>query len=448
MIVLAVNVGSTSLKLKVFDMSRDAVGGTGSFEGQGESVPNGLRTAAERLLASGRVERIGEEVCPVRLTAGGATRSSELRHADHQAAIGALIALLTEGRGRVLDGLDAIDAVGFKAVHAGERSGTFLVDEELLETMQEYAGAAPGHNPAYIRAMRAFGDLLPGRPLAAAFETAFHSGMPDYAATYSSPYEWYERHGIRRYGFHGASLRYVSERAAQLLRETGARRTAGDPNDLRLVACHLGGSSSICAVQGGRSIDTSMGFTPQAGVPMNNRCGDIDPFILPFVQQREGLTASELARELAENAGLKGISGLSGDVRDLEAASDRGHSRAELALNVFAYSVKKHIGAYSAALGGLDVLAFSGGIGERSPGIRGRVCRGLEFLGVTLDERRNADCTGEGQGREAVISREGAPVPVYVIPTDEEIIVARETVRLLRGLHARPGPDTRGDEHQ
>ena len=429
MIVLAVNVGSTSLKLKVFSMDPAA----------GSSMPRGRRTAAEELLASCRVERIGEAVSPVQVSAHGETRSSELHDADHQSAIGALISILTDGRDGILHGLDSIDAVGFKAVHAGERSGAFLVDEALLEIMQEYCDAAPSHNPAYIRAMRAFGELLPGRPLVAAFETAFHRGMPDYAYTYSCPYEWYERHGIRRYGFHGASLRYVSERVAQLLDAS----PGGPPADLRLVACHLGGSSSICAIRAGRSIDTSMGFTPQAGIPMNNRCGDIDPFILPFVQQRENLTTGELLSRLTENAGLKGISGLSADVRDLEEAAGRGHERAELALNVFAYSVKKHIGAYAAALGGLDVLAFSGGIGEGSAEVRTRVCRGLEFLGIVIDEARNTGRGGRGakpegetagecvSSKEGMISEEGAPVTVCVIPTDEEIIVARETARLL-----------------
>lgn len=394
--ILVANVGSTSFKYKLLDMQD------------------------ERPIAWGKVERIGSLRSPMNYHASEHTDlHQEIVAPDQAAAIRRMLDLLVDPDQGCLRALDEVDAVGFKAVHAGAITGALPVTEELIAAMVAYSDAAPAHNPAYIRAMRIFQEFMPETPQVALLETAFHTTIPDHAFIYSVPYEWYERHGVRRYGFHGASLRYIAERVPALL----GRSSEG----LRLVACHLGGSSSVCAIRDGRSVDTSMGFTPQAGVPMGTRCGDIDPFIIPFIMEREGLTPAEVRSALTQQGGLLGISGLSADVRDLEEAAAKGHARASLALASFAYEVKKFIGAYAAAMGGLDVLVFSGGIGENAPMMRARICEGLGFLGVELDPERNAAC----EDKEGEISKQGARVPVLVVLTDEELIVARATARVI-----------------
>jgi acetate kinase len=266
--------------------------------------------------------------------------------------------------------------------------------------------------------MRKFRELLPRTPLVAAFETAFHQTMPPKAYLYGLPYEWYESYGVRRYGYHGASHRYVSERAASLL--------GVPPAELRLITCHLGGSSSLCAIRGGQSIDTTMGFSPQSGTSMSNRHGDIDFWIVPFLMQKTGAAFEEIKDALWKESGLAGISGISGDVKELEEAAASGHERAALALDVFSYEVKKWIGAYAAALGGLDALVFTGGIGERGASMRQRICEGLEFLGVRIDPSIDAS-----NAAEIEISPPDSRVKVLLIKTNEEIIVAREAARLL-----------------
>jgi acetate kinase len=398
--ILICNVGSTSLKYQLIEMD-------------GESV-----------LARGGVERVGAAASPMRHQAGGGPEITREIHApDHSAAVAEMLALLQDPDPAVgvVRTLDDVAAIGFKVVGARGVTGAVRLDERVLRAMEEYNPVLPAHNPPYLAAIRIFERLAPQIPRVGLFETTFHRHIPDYAWIYSVPYEWYEKYGVRRYGYHGASLRYVSERVPALL----GRPAAG----LRLVACHLGGSSSICAVKDGRSIDTSMGLTPQAGVPMSSRSGDFDPFVIPFIQEREGLDAAGVVRALTTNGGLKGISGVSGDMRDLEEAAAAGNDRARLALEAFAYDVKKYIGAYAAAMGGLDAIAFSGGIGENGVKMRAQICEGLEFLGVELDEAHN-----EAARRvEAVISREGARTSVLVVPTNEEIIVARACVAVLSG---------------
>ena len=285
-----------------------------------------------------------------------------------------MISLLCDARVGALADLRELNGIGFKVVGGRGVTGATLLDDQVLAAMEEYVPLLPAHNPPYIAAVRLFRDLLPGVPLVGLFETAFHDGMPPRAYLYSVPYEWYERYGVRRFGYHGASFRYIAGRVPELLGRS--------PETLRLVACHLGGSSSVCAIQGGRSVDTSMGMSAQAGIPMANRCGDVDPFVLPYVMDRAGLSTEEIRRVLVTNGGLRGISGVSGDMRDLELAAAKGEARAKLALDIFAYSVKKYIGAYAAAMGGLDAIAFSGGIGENGIEMRREICRGLEFLGV------------------------------------------------------------------
>jgi acetate kinase len=408
--ILVCNVGSTSLKYQFLDMP------------------------AERCLARGGIERIGSPGARLRHHAeGGVEMSGPASAPDQSAAIRLMISLLLEHSAGGMRELRELDGIGFKVVGARNVTGAVFLDEPVLRAMEEYTPLLPSHNPPYIAAIRLFRELLPAVPLVGLFETAFHADLPPRAYLYPVPYEWYERHGVRRYGYHGASLRYVAERVPVLLQRPA--------DGLRLVACHLGGSSSICAIQGGRSVDTSMGMSSQAGIPMATRCGDVDPFVLPYVMEREGLSVDEIRRILVAQAGLAGLSGLSGDVRDLEQAAAQGHPRAALALDVFAYAVKKYIGAYAAVLGGIDVLAFAGGIGENGVEMRQRICDGLGFLGIALDAERNLV-----RGRETIISKRGAPVAVVVVPTNEEIIVARETFRTIRSRGPRDAAVDRAAE--
>ncbi len=307
-------------------------------------------------------------------------------------------------------------AIGFKAVHAGPVSGTRLVDDEVLRAMEEFSFLAPAHNPPYIAAMRAFANAMPDVPLVALFETAFFDQLDDATVTYAVPHQWKELDGVRRYGFHGASHRASSERALELC----------GGGDLRHISCHLGGSSSLAAVRAGVAVDTSFGISPQSGLPQNNRVGDLDVFAALYLMEKHGITAAEMARALSTQAGLAGIAGGTGDVRDLSEAAARGDARAQLALDVFVRSVRHYLGAFLVDLGGLDVLTFSGGIGENSADVRAAVCAGLGGFGIELDAARNAALTGEGR-----ISREGAPVTILVLPADEESVVARAVAQFL-----------------
>jgi len=393
--ILVVNVGSTSLKFRLFDMKDESV------------------------VAVGKVERVGSAKSPMSYQLGSRPRrEEEIECPNQRVAIQHVLKILTHPSEGVLSALDQLDAVGFKPVHAKNIAESVVVTHEVIRAMEEYIPVAPAHNPPYIEAFRIFQELLPNKILVGVFEPAFHRTIPDYARTYGIPYEWSEKHAIRRYGFHGASHRYISWRAPQLV---------GRPaEDLRIISCHLGGSSSICAIKGGISIDTSMGFSPQCGLPNTTRNGDLDPFILLYMMEKEGMTAEEIRTALSKNGGLKGISGLSGDVRDLEEAAAAGNARADLALKVLAYESKKYIGAYTAVLGGLDVLAFTGGIGENGCNVRAGICSGLECLGVRLDLSKN-----ELRGQDGIISRDDSPVKVLTILANEELVIARETKRLL-----------------
>ena len=400
--VLVPNLGSTSLKYQL------------------------IETEGEKVLARGKIERIGGAESQV--TTWNYVSGMEMKEAlhipDHRAAVTILtdklahVGMQTEGRG-------AISAVGFKAVHGGPRyCGSYLVDDELFVAMKEFLFIAPVHNSVYIQAIQIFREMLPGVPMVAVFETGFHATLPPKAYTYGVPYEWQEKYGVRRYGFHGASHRYVSERAAQILRRPAA--------ELRLVSCHLGGSSSICAVLEGNSVDTSFGFSVQSGIEHSTRCGDLDPFVILHVMEKEKLTPAQASDLLCKEGGLKGISGLSGDLRDLEEAASNGHSRAALAVDVLVHEVKKYIGAFAAAMGGLNAVAFAGGIGENSWRVREQVCRDMEFLGVYLDDEANR----QPARSDRIISSPNSGVAVMVVYTNEEIVVARETVRVLGAAQA------------
>ncbi len=367
--VLVTNIGSTSFKYRLLELP------------------------GEQPLVEGRVERIGQpgSECP-----------------DYAVAIRRCMAAVGDP--------SSLDAVGFKAVHAGPLSGAHRVDESVLEAMEAFSFHAPAHNPPYIAAIRAFQKALPNVPLVVLFETAFFDSMDDAATTYAVPWRWREELGVRRYGFHGASHRAASERVRQLLNRNG----------LRHVSCHLGGSSSVAAIRGGVAIDTSFGISPQSGLPQNNRCGDIDAFAVLFVMKRLGIGVDEMARILATESGLAGISGTAGDLRDLEDSAAAGNCRARLAIDVFVRSVRHYVGAFLVELGGVDVLTFSGGIGENSAAVREAVCAGLGELGIELDRARNQAVCGEGR-----ISPDTAHTAILVIPADEERIVARAAAEVV-----------------
>lgn len=385
--VLIANIGSTSFKFKLFEMP------------------------SEQVLARGGIERIGQENSPGWVEI--ADRRDEFAEpmADHAEAIERVLRSLTDGQSGVLSSVDELEVIGFKAVHALGFSGEQIVDEQIISAMEAYNAAAPAHNPPYIAAMRMFKQVLPNVTQVASFETGFHQEIPLSRQLYGVPYEWYEQYGIRRYGFHGASHRYISVRAAEVFNR----------DDLRLISCHLGGSSSLCAIANGKSVATSMGFSPQSGMPHSGRVGDIDPFAFLILKDKTGKTIEELFAESAERGGLLGISGVSGDLRDVEQAADDGNERARLAIENFVDSIRHYIGAYIVALGGLDALIFTGGIGENSATIREKVCRDLQFLGIDLDAETNR----QTRGKEQPIHAAGSKVQVWTIPTNEELIVAR-----------------------
>ena len=339
-----------------------------------------LEMPAEKALAKGRLERVS----------------------DYRDAIA-----------RIATGEVKVDAIALKAVHAGPKyRGTFVVDEGVVAALRQFLPAAPAHNAIYLTAIDAFREAMPGVPIVAAFEPEFHATMPEYARLYGVPGQWLEE-GVAKYGFHGASHQYIAERAAAML----GRKP-------KLVSCHLGGSSSMCAIVDGHSIDTTMGFSPQSGLENATRHGDLDVFSVLYMMERHNWTCEEVRRQLAKGGGLAGLSGVEGgDVRDLEAA---GTPRAAMALDVFTYQVKKTIGAYAAAMGGLEAIAFTGGIGENSARLRGKCCAGLEFLGVRIDPAKNAS-----GGGDRIVSADGAPVAVLALATNEELIVARRAWRCL-----------------
>ena len=398
--VLVINCGSSSLKYQLFEM------------------------ATETTLAKGIIERIGAAGTILTHQVPGKDRyRTECEAPDHTAAMTVVLRELTGPKHGVLTGVREIAAVGHRIVHGGDRfSQSVLVDEDVVQYIAACSELAPLHNPPHLMGIRACQKVLPGIPMVVVFDTAFHQEMPPAAFMYALPYEMYEKYGIRRYGFHGTSHKYVSARAADLMGRPLA--------ELRIITCHLGNGSSVAAVKGGHSIDTSMGFTPLEGLVMGTRCGDIDPTIVPFLMAKENLTAEQVAQVLLnKKSGVLGLSGLSHDFRDLEdAAADPEHpnERAALALEVFAYRLRKYIGAYFVAMGGLDALVFTAGIGENSFEMRERVCRGLECLGIKLDKARN-----NVRGSEAEINAADSLVKVYAIPTNEELVIARDTAAVV-----------------
>ncbi len=390
--VLIINAGSSSLKYQVINMEDESV------------------------LAKGIAERIGmDSSVLVHQPCGKDKVKNEVAMPDHGAAMKAVIAALIDPQVGVMDDMSSIVAVGHRVLHGGERfRESTVVNEEVLDGIREYVELGPLHNPANIKGIETCMEVMPGVPNVAVFDTAFHATLPDYAYLYGIPYAAYRDHKIRRYGFHGTSHRYVSLRAPEFLGK--------DPNNLKLITCHLGNGSSIAAIKDGKCIDTTMGLTPLEGLMMGTRSGDIDPAAITYLMGKYNMTAEETITFLNKKCGMIGISGVSSDFRDLWDASDAGNEMARLALHMFNYRIKKYIGAYAAALDGVDVIAFAGGIGENDEFVRQEVLEGLTFLGVKLDVEAN-----HVRGTERVISTPDSKVTVAIVPTNEELMIARDT---------------------
>ncbi|WP_051005647.1 acetate kinase [Halobacillus halophilus] len=368
----------------------------------------------ETVITKGLVERIGLEDAVFTIEVNDEKDKTVTDIPDHGEAVKILLDKLTSNG--VIDSLDEINGVGHRVVHGGERfSESVLITDQVIQEIEEVSDLAPLHNPANLTGIRAFREVLPEVPHVAVFDTAFHQSMPEQSYLYSLPYEYYEDYGIRKYGFHGTSHKYVSERASEMM---------GRPvEQLRLLSCHLGNGASIAAIEGGKSIDTSMGFTPLAGVTMGTRSGNIDPALIPFIMEKTGKTANEVMNVLNKESGMLALSGFSSDLRDIEIRASEGDERAELALEVFAARIHKYIGSYAARMHGIDGIIFTAGVGENSYTMRERVLKGLEFMGVYWDPSLN-----QIRGKEAFVNYPHSPVKVMVIPTNEEVMIARDTV--------------------
>ena len=395
--VLVINCGSSSLKYQVID------------------------SESEQVLAKGLCERIGIDGRLVYTPAGGEKEVSNLDMPTHKQAIQYVIDALTNEKTGVIKSLDEIGAVGHRLVHGGEKFAcSTLINEDVIKAVEECSDLAPLHNPANLIGVRACQELMPDTPMAGVFDTAFHQTMPQEAYMYGVPYEYYENYKVRKYGFHGTSHSFVSKRLAELL---------GKPiEDLKIVVCHLGAGASICAVDGGKSIDTSMGLSPLEGLIMGTRSGDLDPSVMEFICKKENLDINGIMEVLNKKSGVQGLSGVSSDFRDLQAGAADGNERCAMAVDVFCYRVVKYIGAYVAAMNGVDAIAFTAGLGENDEIVRRKVVKRLGYLGITLDEEVNDN----GRGKEIAISTPDSKVPVWIVPTNEELAIARETVALLK----------------
>ena len=396
--VLVINCGSSSLKYQLIDM------------------------ATEESLAQGLVERIGIEGSVLTQKVEGKDKyivKEQMK--DHKDAIRLVLAALVDENNGVIKSMDEISAVGHRVVHGGEKyKESVVINDEVKANIEECFKLAPLHNPANMIGIKACEELMPNTPMVAVFDTAFHGTMPEDAYLYALPYELYEKHGIRKYGFHGTSHKYVSQTCAEVM--------GRDIKDLKIITCHLGNGASLCAVKNGVSVDTSMGFTPLEGLAMGTRCGNIDPAIVTFLMKEEGLSVDEVNDLLNKKSGVLGISGISSDFRDIEdAAFNIDDRRAKLALKIFEYKIRTTIGAYAAAMGGVDAIVFTAGVGENGPETREKCLEGLEFLGVEIDREAN-----NVRGKVREISKAGCKVKAFVIPTNEELVIARDTLELIK----------------
>lgn len=394
--ILVLNCGSSSLKYQLINME------------------------TEDVLASGKYERIGEEEAFITHKVNG--QKIEIKHPakTHEEAVDFTLKQLINPEYKVIDSLDEISAIGHRLVHGGEKiNKSVIITDEVVEVLKECIDLAPLHNPAGIIGIEACKKVMPGKPMVGVFDTAFHQTMPKERYIYPIPYEYYKKYGIRKYGFHGTSHMYVSQRLAEIVGK--------DISELKIVTCHLGQGSSICAVEGGKSVDTSMGLTPLAGIPMVTRSGDLDPSVVTFLMKKEGWTAEETENMLNKKSGVQGISGLAPDFREIEAASYGDNERAEIAIEKFKYEIASYIAKYAVAMNGVDYIVFTGGVGENQINIRRGICEKLEFMGVKIDVEAN-----NVRGEEKEISAPDSKVKVYLVPTNEELMIAKETARLIK----------------
>ncbi|WP_142414444.1 acetate/propionate family kinase [Hathewaya massiliensis] len=394
--VLVINCGSSSLKYQLIDME------------------------TEKALAKGLVERIGIEGSILTHKGDGKDKHIiETPMKDHQVAIELVLGALTDKEHGVISDMSEISAVGHRVVHGGEKyAKSVIINDEVMVNLEKCAKLAPLHNPANIIGINACKKLMPNTPMSVVFDTAFHQTMPEEAYIYALPYEAYEKHSVRRYGMHGTSHKFVSGVAADMMGK--------NIEDLKIITCHLGNGASLTAVKNGKSVDTSMGFTPLEGLVMGTRCGDIDPAIIPFLMKEEDLSVDEIDQLMNKKSGVLGISGVSSDFRDIEDAAKEGNHRAKLALDVFHYRVKQYIGAYTAAMNGVDAIVFTAGLGENSIGSREIICENMDFLGIKLDKEKN-----NVRGKAVEVSADDSKVKIFVIPTNEELMIAKETVGLI-----------------
>ena len=394
--VLVINCGSSSLKYQVLEME------------------------SETLLCKGLVERIGIAGSILKHEKEGMDKFVvETPMKDHKEAIGHVLNALIDKTHGVAASMDEIGAVGHRVVHAGEKyASSVLLTADVIKALEECVSLAPLHNPPNLLGIAACGELMPNTPMVGVFDTAFHQTMPPEAYIYALPYEYYTKYGVRRYGFHGTSHKYVSERAAIMLNK--------DVKDLKVITCHLGNGASIAAIDGGKVVDTSMGFTPLEGLVMGTRCGDIDPAIIDFICDKEGLSLAQMNNVLNKKSGVLGISGVSSDFRDIEDAAKEGNQRAQLALKVYSNKVKFYIGAYMAELNGADAVVFTAGVGENGIAMRSSICTEMEHLGIEISEERN-----NVRGKETVISKDSSKVKILLIPTNEELMIAKDTYQIV-----------------
>ena len=399
MIVFVVNCGSSSLKYQLIDMTKESV------------------------MAKGLIERIGMDGSVLKHTPGSEEAveiNTEIP--DHKVAIQLVIDALTNENHGVIKKMSEINAVGHRVVHGGERfTDSMLINSDVIAGIEACCEIAPLHNPPNLHGIHACMELMPEVPQVAVFDTAFHQTMPKTAFLYGLPYEMYVKYGLRRYGFHGTSHRYVAQKAAEMMGE--------HMSDLRIITCHLGNGASLTAIKYGKSVETSMGYTPLEGLIMGTRSGEIDPAIIPFLMEKENMDAQQIDNFLNRRSGILGISGLSSDFRDLEQAANNGDERSQLAIDIFAYKVRKYIGGYVAAMGGVDAIVFTAGLGENSPFMREKICNGLEFLGTRIDPELNKI---RGKAREISVKR--ARTKIFVVPTNEELVIARDTKRICKDL--------------
>ncbi|MDD6920279.1 MAG: acetate kinase [Eubacteriales bacterium] len=396
--ILVINCGSSSLKYQVLDMN------------------------GEVLLAKGLVERIGMEGAVITHEKIGMDKVKNVTPMEtHKEAIALVLEAIADKEHGVIADMSEIGAVGHRVVHAGEKyAGSVLITQDVINALEECTELAPLHNPPNLLGIAACQELMADTPMVGVFDTAFHQTMPAQSYIYALPYEYYEKYGVRRYGFHGTSHKYVSKRCAEILGK--------DIKDINIITCHLGNGASIAAVKGGVCIDTSMGFTPLEGLVMGTRSGDLDPAIVSFVANKEGLDLDGVNNVLNKKSGVFGISGVSSDFRDLETAEAEGNERAKLALEVFAYRVKKYIGSYVAAMNGVDAIVFTAGVGENDMGMREAICKDMDALGIKLDSEKNAV-----RGKETIISADDSKVDLVLIPTNEELTIARDTLEIVQG---------------